>query len=241
MTASTDSTPGDARQVSGDYLRRNPTWHVEDSPWKAAQITGMLARHRLEPRTVADIGCGAGVVLRELHRVMPPDVAFAGYEPSPHAFALCRELATDRLQFIQGALRDGTPAYDLVLLIDVIEHVEDLFGFLRDLRGRGRHTLFHIPLDLTAYRVLRRGLMEKRRAIGHIHYFTKETALATLRETGYDVIRHAYTPYWRDLPAANDSLAARMVLRPVQRLLWRGSPDLAVTVLGGASLMVLAA
>ena len=29
---------------SGEYLEKNPTWHVEESPWKARQIMRMLAR-----------------------------------------------------------------------------------------------------------------------------------------------------------------------------------------------------
>lgn len=32
-----------------------------------------------------------------------------------------------------------------------------------------------------------------RRSVGHIHYFTKETALALLEDTGYRVIDHGYT------------------------------------------------
>lgn len=28
--------------TSGEYLEKNPTWHVEESPWKAKQVIRML-------------------------------------------------------------------------------------------------------------------------------------------------------------------------------------------------------
>ena len=47
----------------GEYLRNNPAWHVEDSSWKARQVMKMLNRNSLNPKTVAEAGCGAGEIL----------------------------------------------------------------------------------------------------------------------------------------------------------------------------------
>ncbi len=44
----------------GRYLELNPTWHVEDSPWKAKQIFEIIHRNRLQPKSICEIGCGAG-------------------------------------------------------------------------------------------------------------------------------------------------------------------------------------
>jgi hypothetical protein len=127
--------------------------------------------------------------------------------------------------------------FDLVLLVDVFEHVEDCFGFLRELRGRGRREILHIPLDLCAQHVLRgRPLMNKRRKVGHLHYFTKDTALATLEETGREVVAWSYTAHGIELPAG--SRRAR-VMRVARRLLDRVSRDWAARALGGYSLLVL--
>src|SRR5690606_39364807 len=45
--------------------------------------------------------------------------------------------------------------FDLVLCIDVFEHIEDYLGFLRILRDKGTYKLFHIPLDMTVLSVLK--------------------------------------------------------------------------------------
>jgi hypothetical protein len=39
-----------------------------------------------------------------------------------------------------------------------------------------------------------------RRKVGHLHYFTKETAIATLVDCGYNTIDQAYTPSRLELP-----------------------------------------
>ena len=54
------------RYTTGSYLESNPDWHVEDSAWKAEQVQAMLDRHSIAPRTVCEVGCGAGEVLRQL-------------------------------------------------------------------------------------------------------------------------------------------------------------------------------
>lgn len=93
----------------------------------------------------------------------------------------------------------------------------------------------HIPLDLSAQSVLRPGkLMSIREKVGHIHYFTLETALATLADAGYTVREHALTRSF-DLPP--ESLKARAALWP-RRLL---PAMLTVRVLGGYSVLVAAA
>ena len=34
----------------GSYLKYNPSWHVEESPFKVRQIRRMMTRHNLAPR-----------------------------------------------------------------------------------------------------------------------------------------------------------------------------------------------
>ena len=222
---------------SGKYVEHNPTYHVEDSPWKAQQILRMLHRHQLRPGTVCEVGCGAGEVLRQLQQHLSSETLFHGYEVSPQAFALCKQRENDRLRFFcEDMLRRETEVFDLLLCLDVVEHVEDYMGFLRQLRGRAVWKLFHIPLDLSAQAVLRRTpLIVSRAAAGHLHYFMKETALLTLQDTGYEVLDHFYTPAAIDRAA---SLRARIAKWP-RRLLALVSPDWTARLLGGYSLLVL--
>lgn len=223
----------------GTYLSHNLNWHEEDSPWKAKQIGEMLRRNNVAPTTMGEIGCGAGEILNCLAKDYGPGVMFSGYEISPQAFEICKKKEKDNLRFfLKNLLDEGDLSFDVVSAIDVFEHVEDCFGFLRNLRSRGEYKVFHIPLDLSVQSVLRSSpIMQRRQSVGHIHYFTKETALALLKDTGYELVDWCYTNSALELP--NLSWKATLMKLP-RKFFFRLEQDLAVRILGGFSLLVLA-
>lgn len=223
---------------SGEYLKNNPTWHIEDSPWKAKQIFKIIKNNNLKPFSICEVGCGAGGILDQLYLSMPGNISFAGYEISPQAFELCRQKEKDRLHFyLEDLLEDGKPFFDIILAIDIIEHIEDYLGFLRKLRERGVYKIFHIPLDLSAQTVLRYSpILKARQSVGHIHYFTKETAIAMLIDTGYEILDYSYTASAIDLPAKSFKSS---LLRLPRKIAYTLSKDMTVRLLGGYSLLVL--
>lgn len=225
-----------AQYLTGEYEAKNPTFHVEDSAWKAGQILKVIARQGAKPASIAEVGCGAGEILVQLARQMPRAL-FTGYELSPQGFSLCQERASDRIEYLREDMLDAEEVYDLALCIDVFEHVEDYFTFLRQLRGRARAFVFHIPLDMNMQMVARpQRMLWVRGQVGHLHYFSKDTALATLRDCGYEVRDWFYTPNGADRPKTG---RAKMLQLP-RKILSGISQDLTARVLGGYSLMVWA-
>ena len=224
--------------VDGEYIKKNPLYHVEDSPWKAQQILKMLNRHNLQIASVCEVGCGAGEVIRQLQLLVPGEIAFHGYEISPEAFNLCRQRENQRLHFYcEDLLSITTQCFDLLLCIDVVEHVEDYIGFLKRLRQRAKYKIFHIPLDISVQTVLRcTPILQGRATVGHLHYFTKETALLTIQDAGYEVVDHFYTPSGVDQGKTMKSKLTRMPRIAFSHI----APDYAVRLLGGYSLLVLA-
>lgn len=224
---------------TGEYLTKNPTWHTEDSPWKASNILKIIARNKLKPTTICEIGCGAGEILNQLYQQMQTDVSFTGYEISPQAFELCQTRSKERLQYkLANIIDDGNAFYDTVLAIDIFEHIEDYLGFLRKIKNKGIYKIFHIPLEMSVQMVLRsKPIMRARNEVGHLHYFSKETAIATLKDAGYEIIDHFYTAGMSDLPAK--SLKTLLAKLP-RKFLFGLNQDLTVRVMGGYSLMVLA-
>ncbi len=224
--------------TDGTYLNKNPTWHTEDSAWKARQILRMLQRNNISPRTICEVGCGAGEVLRQLQGNMDPSCEFHGYEISPQAFHLCQERSNEKLHFhLEDFLQEQGPPFDLLLLIDVIEHLDDYPTFLKKLKPRSRYKGLHIPLDLSVQSVLRPGRLGFiRDRMGHIHYFTKETALCTLADAGYQVLDHFLTPV--ALESTHKDLKTRLANVP-RRAVSLLHKDLAARLFGGFSLMVL--
>lgn len=190
------------------------------------------------PSTVCEVGCGAGEVLRQLQEQMNVSCSFWGYEISPQAFELSKPRANERLHFKLADFRQEKDAYsDLILIMDVIEHLEDYFSFLRDIKPKGQYKIIHLPLDLSVQSLLRRNsLLGVRKAYGHIHYFTKDVAIEMFRDVGYEVLDYFYAP--RSIGLANSF--AKKLLIPPRVLFFSMKKDLAVRILGGYSLMVLA-
>lgn len=228
------------RYASGSYLETNPGWHVEDSAWKAAQVQAILTRHSIAPRTVCEVGCGAGEVLWQLRGRLDPATSFVGYDISPQAYELASARTTDRLRFVLGdlAAEPDDVAFDALLILDVIEHLEDPFAFLRAMRRRAEHVVLHIPLDMTVQAIARNLLMtSSREPLGHLHYFQKETALATLAETGYEIVDWVYTASTFVQPPEN---ARARIIQALRKAMFRVAPDVTQRLIGGWSLLVLA-
>lgn len=224
---------------SGEYLDKNPRWHAADSPWKAAQILKMIRKQNLNPVTVCEVGCGAGEILNRLHAELPA-ANFFGYEVSPQAYEICSAKTKERLQFRLGDLLETEERFDLLLCIDVFEHVPDYLSFLERLRGRANRFIFHIPLDLSALSLLRPArLMKTRYGVGHLHMFTAETALAVLKDTGYETLDSFFTAGGLELEKNQKRLRTVLANLP-RRVLGKFSPRLAARILGGYSLLVFA-
>ena len=221
----------------GSYLDANPDWHAADAPFKSRWIARLLDRNEIVPQTVAEVGCGSGEILVELRRQYP-NANFTGYDISPQASAINSAKSEPGLAFHQiDFLAQATPMTDLLLAIDVFEHVDDYMGFIRGLKTKANYKIFHIPLDLSVQGLLRgKPLMHSRQIVGHLHYFFKDTALATLTDCGFEVIGWDYTHGAEQLPGR--SLRTRLLNLP-RKMARQLNEDFAVRLFGGASMMVL--
>ncbi len=111
-------------------------YEEEDSHWwfrgRRAVIWALLRRAGLAdaPR-ILDAGCGTGRNLVEFGELGPA----SGVDPSQEAIELCRRRGLDNVQCAGlEQLPFGDGEFDLVLALDVVEHVEDDVAALRELR-----------------------------------------------------------------------------------------------------------
>lgn len=225
--------------TSGEYLRSNPAWHARDSAWKAEQILRMMKKNAVLPVTLCEVGCGAGGILSQLHEELPA-TQLIGYEVSPQAFELCAKRRKDRLRFFLGDVLKTQERFDLLLCIDVFEHVPSYLDFLEKLRNHADRFIFHIPLDLSLLTILRPGrLLKSRYGVGHLHTFTYELALAVLHDTGYQKCDAIFTAGGMELE--EDRRRARTMLANLpRRVVGTFSSRLSSQLFGGYSLLVLA-
>jgi len=222
----------------GTYLTNNPDWHLGDSDWKADHIDTILSRGGLRPASYVEVGCGAGGIIAAMAERHPEAVA-TGFDVSHDAARLWPTVRPANLSYRIADFRTTSESFDTLLLIDVFEHVDDYIGFLRSLRTRASNFVFHIPLDLSVLALLRGSYMAARADVGHLHYFTRASALATLEFAGYRVEDSFFTALSIEASRDKRTWKTQLVNLP-RRLLRIIDPAATSTLLGGFSLMVRA-
>jgi ubiquinone/menaquinone biosynthesis C-methylase UbiE len=112
---------------------------------------------------VLDVGCGTGVVTRDIARRIGRGGLAVGLDPSPALLAVARELADeagigDRVEFREGsALRLPFPdrSFDAVVCVTVLSHVPEgeaaIPELVRVLRSGGRLGVFDFDSDMTVF------------------------------------------------------------------------------------------
>ena len=98
------------------YAELNPSWHEEDSPWKARQIETILRKNAIAFDRACEVGCGTGEILFNLAKAFPA-ARFHGYEISPHAYQRAKYKETDAVTFSLGDFTaEGASDYDLLVI-----------------------------------------------------------------------------------------------------------------------------
>ena len=222
--------------TDGQYLEKNRSWHEEDSPYKAGLVKDIIAENHLQPRKIADIGCGSGLVAELVAQAFPA-AQVDGYDISPDAAKFWPARKAPNLSLKLAEYTGIDERYDIALCLDVVEHVEDYLGFLKDIRPRSRFVIFNIPLDMCVIKLVTPGLRRARENVGHLHYFNAYTAQESVKHAGYSIVDcHIASPIFHTLPRNGFqwlALLPRMALSLIGK-------TAAATLVGGHSLVVLA-
>ncbi|MCU7811818.1 MAG: class I SAM-dependent methyltransferase [Candidatus Thiodiazotropha sp. (ex Notomyrtea botanica)] len=223
--------------TGSEYAENNPTWDIEDTNWKAKKILDIIQSVDAAPKSICEIGCGSGGILASL-RDAYPDIQLTGYDIAPSAANFWGQWDGLDLNLKTGNfLTEDSNQYDILMLIDVLEHLADPHAFLKAITGRSQYLIIHFPLDLSAISVFRESpLLHVRRKVGHIHYFTKNLAFELLRESGYKILDYRYTQAYKSAPQRSQVSKLFGFLR--EALYWF-SKDVGVRLLGGETLMVI--
>jgi hypothetical protein len=223
--------------TDGTYQANNPGLHREDSHWKAKQVASLLIKHKLHPSKILEVGTGAGTVLDQLSKIQPGIQQLSGFDISPFAITEASRIENKKLSFQVGELPADAHA-DLLLMMDVLEHVDDIYSFLRSLRDHADHFIFHIPLDLSCRTILKPHIMlQQRNDVGHIHYFSKEMVLWAIKDTGYEVLDWKYTKPVTDNQTS--PTVFRRFKKTLRNLSFSVNKDLSAKLWGGYSMLLL--
>jgi len=220
------------------YLKHNPRWGEEDAPMKANAIAQLLSKNNISFKRLAEAGCGSGEILVQLEKKFPGTEGFYGFDISKDAFQIASPKETGKIHFELFDLSGSNNPdlhFDVLLVIDVLEHIPDYFTFLKGIQNKSIYTVFHIPLDMSVWSLFReKMLIESKNRVGHIHAFTEEFILDMLKDHGFDIIDKIYTP-----PTYTHTSFKQKITHGIRNFLFFLNKKMASKTIGGYSIMVL--
>jgi 2-polyprenyl-3-methyl-5-hydroxy-6-metoxy-1,4-benzoquinol methylase len=202
------------------------------------EILDLVARFAPPPSQLLEVGPNIGTCLALARE---RGWAVRGVEINAEAAKECRQ--RHGLDVIAGTLEEGgcqPDSQDVVLLLDVIEHLTDPLGTMRGVAGtmrRGGVVVISTPnIASLAARLLQIKPDE------HLYYFNAATMSRLLREVGLEPILIRSFDRYHNLTAMTHSTTGGGVLRrlePVFRLAHRMVGDAAVRLPLGENLLVV--
>jgi len=181
-------------------------WHVS----KRRLVMGLLARHLPAPGRLVEGGVGSA---RDLSEFQHAGYAVSGYDAMPESVANARERGLDVVSHdLELAWPVAEGSLDVVVLLDVLEHIADPVRVLENVRRAlrpGAGAVVTVP----AYPFLHG---DWDRALGHQRRYTLRMLREQVREAGLDVAR---ITHWNAF-----SLPAALAVRGIQRLFPRDAP-----------------
>ena len=195
---------------TGSFLDRDA---LEDSHWwfvgRRAILLNELDRHMAagaDDRRVLDLGCGTGTMLRHLGRYGVAE----GLETDEAMVLACRDRGLDRVRLAHPPpLPYESESFDLITLLDVLEHIEDDQGVLdevaRTLRPGGT-----LMLTVPAYRLLWSG---QDVASQHKRRYRAKQLRRRIEDAGLEISRLTYFNTLLFPPAAAIRLLGRVLRR----------------------------
>lgn len=218
------------------YLEHNPGWHEEDAPFKAGKIAYLLKKNNISFKTVCEVGCGSGEILVQLAKEFKVKT-WTGYDISPDAIRIAKSKETANIHFDLKDItqKEDKSSFDLMLVIDVLEHLNDYFSFIDQIQSKAEFFLFHIPLDMCLWSLFREQiLIESKQRVGHIHNFTEDFILSILRDHGFQDLDCIYTE-----PLFKPVKLKHKLVSFVRKSLFKIAPKFTTKTLGGYSILIL--
>jgi predicted TPR repeat methyltransferase len=217
------------------YLKNNPNWHEEGAEFKTGKIISLLERNPIVLKTICEVGCGSGEILVQLEKKLAKDIQFTGLDISKDAIGIAKKKETEKIKFELKDVATETRTFDLILIIDVIEHIDNYFRFLDTIAPKSNYTLFHIPLDISVWTLYReKMLIESKERVGHIHNFTEDFILSILDDHGFELIEKIYTE-----PVFETSSFKQKIANGIRKFLFMINKKFCTKFMGGYSIMVL--
>jgi SAM-dependent methyltransferase len=195
--------------TTNEYIKKNPTLHEEDSPWKIEKIIPLvdifLDKNEKREINLLDVGGGAGLILKEISEyIRKKGISVRKYslDLSPGMLKIQKKNNSDIIKLLNEDIKKTSlknKEIDLTLMIDVIEHVPNPEEALKELKRISKYVIFKVPLEdnlfLNTLNFITLGRKRKRliKNIGHINIYNFTKLKKQMEINNFKIIKSNYT------------------------------------------------
>ena len=200
--------------------------------WDDTRLHGPMARHcrrlmkalsaDLNPRSILDVGCGEGSLLKALMDAHPGAVG-AGIEVSDHAIALTGTVVPGaKIKSCDVATTALDETFDLVVSADVVEHIVDDRTAIKNMAAMTA-TGGHLIVS-----TLQGRMRHFERQVGHVRNYAAGELEDKMGAAGLKIERTIawgwpfYSPLYRNLLDAVDNKGTMGRFGPIRKLICHG-------------------
>jgi 2-polyprenyl-3-methyl-5-hydroxy-6-metoxy-1,4-benzoquinol methylase len=194
MSSRPTMTVDEILQGYGDVVDEEYLAEEDERRQLFAWIAERMGHFTHEGRRLFEVGANIGLFL-SVAQEQGWDVA--GVEPSSWAVAQGRErFGVDLREGTAESLELGPDSVDVLVMLDVLEHLTDPMAALRTLRPfvHDRGMLVLSTVNVASLHGRLRGERWPWFIRSHLHYFRPPTLVSMLREAGFDVVEWKIVP-----------------------------------------------
>jgi SAM-dependent methyltransferase len=214
-----------------------------DSSYKVRLVLSLLESSGIELSRhfrAVEVGCGQGAFLVPLahalrERGFAPELL--GLDISAKAIEMANA-RTEGIDFAVGSATEVPSELDLIFLMDVVEHVDQPYDFIRSLACKSRYLVIHLPIEHSIAHLLLRKPTTSHAEFHHIHFYSWETAQLLVAELPFRLVSRQFSAASMETVDLARGFSRRALLL-ARLVIYRLAPRFAPTLAGGSVLLLL--
>lgn len=165
--------------------------------WRDKEIFGFIGKNHQD---ILDVGCGEGITLKKII-LKYPDRRIQGVDILAENVEICRHSGLPVSQASVYDLKSGNESFDLCILAEVMEHLENINLALLNLKRLlrpGGNLIIVFPNDFN-FKIIRMAFFKFKEAFadpGHVTQLTPKTIKNILARNGFAVKKIKKIPFF---------------------------------------------
>ncbi len=157
---------------------------IETVEWKIPHLMNAIP-YDFTPNSVVEVGCFCGHLIGNMLVNGKSDFERYGYDINSNAIEIARKNYVGVDFFCEDAFETNRK-FDLLILSDIVEHIEDDIGFLNKSRSISGAVVLNLPLEKSISTAKREyGFSDPS---GHLRAYSLKDALALIEKANFSIV-----------------------------------------------------